>query len=191
MRYYPMISENLLKGLPRRTYLPTKPTQFLLYMIWIFIGFNLVYWNSLTDSLFLVGPNLERKCFFFKQPFFRVGMSGLGKYHIGRYGRIGVYRIKPKFHQKLRSHWLLNTRKGHKQYQIYLTNEKPNMRLANAIIFQHSHVDIGNAKLLRWGSKPTPSPNANRFAFWWNIGFRAMFQHPCVCLSGLKTGPTG
>ena len=26
-------------------------------------------------------------------PFFRADMAGLGKYHMGRYGRIGVYRV--------------------------------------------------------------------------------------------------
>ena len=31
-------------------------------------------------------------------------------------------------------------------------------------------VGIGNAKLWRWGSKPTPGPNANGFALQWNIG---------------------
>ena len=29
-----------------------------------------------------------------KQPFFRAAMAGLGKYHMGGYGRIGVYRVK-------------------------------------------------------------------------------------------------
>ena len=29
-----------------------------------------------------------------KQLFFRVAMAGLGKYHAGGYGRIGVYRVK-------------------------------------------------------------------------------------------------
>ena len=32
--------------------------------------------------------------FFEKQPFFRADMAGLGKYHMGGYGRIGVYRVK-------------------------------------------------------------------------------------------------
>ena len=30
---------------------------------------------------------------------------------------------------------------------------------------------ISKAKLWRWGSKPTPGPNANGFASQWNIGF--------------------
>ena len=29
-----------------------------------------------------------------KRPFFRADMAGLGKYHMGGYGRIGVYRLK-------------------------------------------------------------------------------------------------
>ena len=29
-----------------------------------------------------------------KRPFFRAAMAGLGKYHTGGYGRIGVYRDK-------------------------------------------------------------------------------------------------
>ena len=28
-----------------------------------------------------------------KRPFFRAAMAGLGKYHTGGYGRIGVYRV--------------------------------------------------------------------------------------------------
>ena len=28
-----------------------------------------------------------------KRPFFRADMAGLGKYHMGGYGRIGVYRV--------------------------------------------------------------------------------------------------
>ena len=33
-----------------------------------------------------------------KQPFFRAATAGLGKYHTGGYGRIGVCRVKPIFH---------------------------------------------------------------------------------------------
>ena len=29
-----------------------------------------------------------------KRPFFRADMAGLGIYHMGGYGRIGVYRVK-------------------------------------------------------------------------------------------------
>ena len=37
---------------------------------------------------FFVGSNLE------KWPFFQADMAGLGKYSMGGYGRIGVYRDK-------------------------------------------------------------------------------------------------
>ena len=39
-------------------------------------------------------------------------------------------------------------------------------------VFRYQHVGTGNAKLWRWGSKPTPIPNANGFASQWNIGLR-------------------
>ena len=29
-----------------------------------------------------------------KRPFFRADMAGLGKYYMGGYGRIGIYRVK-------------------------------------------------------------------------------------------------
>ena len=35
-----------------------------------------------------------------KQPFFRADMAGLGKYHTGGYGRIGVYRVKVNYCKK-------------------------------------------------------------------------------------------
>ena len=38
-------------------------------------------------------------------------------------------------------------------------------------VFRYQHVDIGNAKLWGWGSKPKPVPNANSFASQWNMGF--------------------
>ena len=28
-----------------------------------------------------------------KRPFYRAAMAGLGKYHMGGYGRMGVYRV--------------------------------------------------------------------------------------------------
>ena len=37
--------------------------------------------------------------------------------------------------------------------------------------FRYQHVGISNTKLWRWGSKPTPVPNANVFLSQWNIGF--------------------
>ena len=44
-----------------------------------------------------MGSNLE-KCDFFleKQPFFQADMARLGIYHIGGFGRIGVYRVKDR-----------------------------------------------------------------------------------------------
>ena len=41
-----------------------------------------------------VGSNLEKYVKILeKQPFFRADMAGLGKYSMGGYGRIGVYRV--------------------------------------------------------------------------------------------------
>ena len=31
---------------------------------------------------------------------------------------------------------------------------------------------LGDAKVWRWGSEPTPGPNTNGFLSQWNIGFR-------------------
>ena len=42
----------------------------------------------------------------------------------------------------------------------------------NFSVFRYQHVGIGNAKSLRWGSKPTRGPNASAFASQWNIGLR-------------------
>ena len=36
-----------------------------------------------------------------KRPFFRADMAGLGKYHTGGYGRIGVYRDNVRIAMKL------------------------------------------------------------------------------------------
>ena len=35
---------------------------------------------------------------------------------------------------------------------------------------------LGDAKVWRWGSKPTPGPNANGFVSQWNIGFKRIFK---------------
>ena len=37
-----------------------------------------------------------------KRPFFRADMAGLGKYHMGRYGRIRVYGVKEQLDLKRR-----------------------------------------------------------------------------------------
>ena len=43
---------------------------------------------------FFVGSNLEKYgTFWKKQPFFRADMAGLGKYSMGGYGRLGVFRV--------------------------------------------------------------------------------------------------
>ena len=42
-------------------------------------------------SYFLLGSDLEN-CVGKNGRFFRAGISGLGKYHTGGYGQIGVYR---------------------------------------------------------------------------------------------------
>ena len=47
-----------------------------------------------------------------------------------------------------------------------------NANFSNFSVFRYQHVGIGNAKLWRWGSKPTPGPNSNGFALQWNIDFR-------------------
>ena len=41
---------------------------------------------------------------------------------------------------------------------------------ANFSVFRYQLVGIPNAKLWRWGSKPTRGPNVNGFALQWNIG---------------------
>ena len=48
----------------------------------------------MSGSYFLYGSILE-KCGKFrkKRPFFRADMAGLGMYHMGGYGRIGVYSV--------------------------------------------------------------------------------------------------
>ena len=39
---------------------------------------------------------------------------------------------------------------------------------------------LGDAKVWRWGSKPTPVPNANGFASQWNIGLRVAEAEPAL-----------
>ena len=49
----------------------------------------------MSGSYFIMGSNSEKCGIFLKNSrFFRADMAGLGKYHMGRYGRIGVYRVK-------------------------------------------------------------------------------------------------
>ena len=79
----------------------------------------------------------------------------------------------------------------HKQDEIDMTNAKPNMTVANATIFHHSHwasyesarvggrstrlfsyqhVGICKEKCSSWGLGPMRGPNSCGFVFWWNIG---------------------
>ena len=52
----------------------------------------------MSGSYVLEGYILEKMWKFLeKRPFFRADMAGLGKYHMGGYGWIGVYRVKLKF----------------------------------------------------------------------------------------------
>ena len=46
-----------------------------------------------TFLLVLIWKNVE---IWEKRPFFQADMAGLGKYSMGGYGRIGVYRVKVK-----------------------------------------------------------------------------------------------
>ena len=49
----------------------------------------------MSGSYVLEGSILDKCGFFFeKRPFFRADMAGLGKYHTGGYGRIGVYKTR-------------------------------------------------------------------------------------------------
>ena len=62
----------------------------------------MIYWTAISGSYFLKGSILEKCGKFWKNGrFFRADMAGLGEYHTGGYGRIGVYRviiINPVFH---------------------------------------------------------------------------------------------
>ena len=49
----------------------------------------------MAGGYFLVCSLLEKcRIFWKKRQIFRADMAGLGKYHTGGYGRIGVYRVK-------------------------------------------------------------------------------------------------
>ena len=112
-------------------------------------------------------------------------------------------RLSPIFHWKLGSRWLPNANEiDTNKHEMYMANAR-NLRLGpNATyiplicggvlrwvmqilkfalglmqffcVFRYQHVGISNAKLWRWGSKPTPVPNANGFASQWNIGLNHM-----------------
>ena len=46
------------------------------------------------------------------------------------------------------------------------------VRFRSVRVVRYQYVGKGNAKLSRWWSKPTESPNTNGFAFWWNVGLK-------------------
>ena len=79
------------------------------------MGFDLVYWTTMGGSYFLVSSNLEKYGKLGKNSiFFWTDMAGLGKYHMGGYGRIGVYRVNVPFKNVL----LIS---AHRRYQLFLT----------------------------------------------------------------------
>ena len=53
-----------------------------------------------------------------------------------------------------------------------------NANFSIQITIEVNHVCIPNAKLGRWGSKPTRGPNANGFASQWNIIFTYLSTCP-------------
>ena len=72
---------------------------FHLHLIWIFNGFNLIYWTTMSGSNFLMGSNLEKCGNFWKNGrFFRADMAGFGIYHMGGFGQSGVHRVKVHTH---------------------------------------------------------------------------------------------
>ena len=54
------------------------------------MDFDLIYWTPMCDKYFLKGSILD-KCG--KTAVFRTATAGLGKYCMGGYGRIEVYRV--------------------------------------------------------------------------------------------------
>ena len=61
------------------------------------MGFKMIYWTPMRGLYFLWGSILEKCGKFGKNGrFYWADMAGLGKYHTGGYGRIGVYRVNMK-----------------------------------------------------------------------------------------------
>ena len=52
------------------------------------MGFDLIYWNPIMCEYFLEGFLLEK----YGKTFVQAATTGLGKYRMGAYGQIGVYR---------------------------------------------------------------------------------------------------
>ena len=58
------------------------------------MGFKMIYWTPMSSLYFIYGYILEKMWKFLeKWLFFRADMARLGKYCMGGYGRIGVYRV--------------------------------------------------------------------------------------------------
>ena len=54
------------------------------------MGFKMINWTFMSGSYLLYGSKLKKCGFFFgKTTVFRADMAGLGRYHMGGYGRIG------------------------------------------------------------------------------------------------------
>ena len=51
----------------------------------------------------------------------------------------------------------------------------PNARDTNMLVF----FALGNAKALSFALGDAKLPNANGFAFWWNLGFRVVLDPNC------------
>ena len=55
------------------------------------MGFKMIYWTHMSGSYFFVWFYFGKMWKILeKRPY----MAGLGKYHTGGYGQIGVYRVK-------------------------------------------------------------------------------------------------
>ena len=111
--------------------------------------------------------------------------------------KAGATIVKPMFRWKLGLSWPPNASEINTKNQMYIANMKSlrlvpnatyipltwgwhrgnaNFRFgvggeANFRVFRYQHVGIGNARLWRWVSKPTPGPHTNGFMSQWNIGF--------------------
>ena len=88
-------------------------------------------------------------------------------------------RSKPIFHQQKRLHWVPNANKNETNNmkstcpmhtQPFLTRHKPYSTWVWMVCIGSARL-FGNQRVAtRWGPCRTQNPNANGFAFWWNIG---------------------
>ena len=104
MRYFPRISWDSLKIFPNCEQISkfkVQPIHIYLskredfFCVWKGISMALIWcigplWSVDTFWYVLFWKNVE---ILEKRPFFRADMAGLGKYHMGGYGLIGVYRV--------------------------------------------------------------------------------------------------